>query len=84
MKNVASLRVSIDQQDLENQRLVILEYAQQQGIQIARFIQSQMSSRKSSKERQLDYLLETLESNDTLLVSELSRLGRSLGQTILF
>ncbi len=84
MKNVAYLRVSTDQQDLDSQRLAILEYAHRQGIQIDQFIQSQMSSRKSPKERQLDYLLETLESNDTLIVSELSRLGRSLGQIIRF
>lgn len=84
MKNVAYLRVSTDQQDLDNQRLAILEYAHQQGIQINQFIQSQMSSRKSPKDRQLDYLLDTLEPNDTLIVSELSRLGRSLGQIIQF
>lgn len=84
MKNVAYLRVSTDQQDLNNQRLAILEYAHQQGIQIDQFIQSQMSSRKSPKDRQLDYLLDNLEANDTLIVSELSRLGRSLGQIIQF
>jgi len=84
MKNVAYIRVSTSEQDLNNQKLALLTYAQEQGLQIEQFVQSQISSRKSPKERQLDELLELLEPEDTLLVSELSRLGRSLGQIIQF
>ena len=41
-----------------------------------------MSSRKSTKQRGIDELLERLNPGDTLITSELSRLGRSLGQII--
>ena len=84
MKIVAYVRVSTEKQELDTQRLAILEYAHQRGIQTTQFIQSQMSSRSSPKERLLDQLLEVLEPQDTLIVSELSRLGRSLGQIIQF
>ena len=41
-----------------------------------------VSSRRSPKERQLDVLLTRLEPGDTLIVSELSRMGRSVGEII--
>ena len=40
-----------------------------------------VSSRHSPRERQLDVLLARLEAGDTLIVSELSRMGRSVGAT---
>jgi DNA invertase Pin-like site-specific DNA recombinase len=42
-----------------------------------------MSSRKDSKHRRLDELLEKLQAGDTLIVTELSRLGRSTGEVIM-
>ena len=42
----------------------------------------QVSSRKSPAQRGIDELLGTLAAGDRLVVSELSRLGRSLGQVI--
>jgi len=82
MKNVAYLRVSTDKQELDNQRLELLEYAQKEGFKIDSFTELQISSRKTTKARQIDSLLEDLQGGDTLIVSELSRLGRSLGQII--
>jgi len=41
-----------------------------------------MSSRRSAKDRRIDELLANLQTNDRLLVSELSRLGRSTGEVI--
>ena len=81
-KVLAYLRTSTDKQDLNNQRLEILEYARQHSIQIADFIAVSVSSRKTPYERRIDELLLRLNENDTLLVTELSRLGRSTGQVI--
>ena len=39
-------------------------------------------TRRSTKERKIDQLLEELETGDTLIVSELSRMGRSAGEII--
>ena len=46
------------------------------------FIEIEISSRKDTKQRRIDELLTMLNSGDTLIVSELSRLGRSVGQII--
>jgi len=81
-KILAYLRVSTDKQDLNNQRLAILSYAHKNKFKVKDFIEVQTSSRNSFKERMIDTLLEQLTPDDTLIVSELSRLGRSLGQVI--
>jgi len=79
---LACLRTSTDKQDLDGQRLQILDYARTHQIEIADFIAISISSRRSSRDRRLDELLERLTPGDTLLVTELSRLGRSTGQVI--
>ena len=81
-KVLAYLRTSTDKQDLNNQKLEILEYARQTGIHIDDFIAISISSKRSDHDRRLDELLARLVSGDTLVVTELSRLGRSTGQVI--
>jgi len=44
------------------------------------WIEVKASTRKSAEKRKLDELKETLKKGDTLIVAELSRLGRSVGQ----
>jgi DNA invertase Pin-like site-specific DNA recombinase len=82
MKTLAYLRVSKDTQDVMNQKLAILEFAQQERMQVDQFIEVTVSSRKSPKERKIDLLLDQLNAGDTLIVSELSRMGRSVGEII--
>ena len=82
MKSVAYLRVSMGSQELVNQKLAILEYAQQKHFTIDQFIEVRVSSRRSPAQRRLEELLGLLQEGDRLVVSELSRLGRSLGQVI--
>ena len=82
MKIVAYLRISTGGQELSNQRLAILDYAHHHQLQIDRFLEIQVSSRKSLKERGIDGLFAGMSAGDLLLVSELSRLGRSVGQVI--
>ena len=82
MKTVAYLRVSTRSQDLANQKLAILEFSQKRRFTVHEFIESQASSQKSPIERRIEEMLGTLQSGDRLLVSELSRLGRSLGQVL--
>lgn len=81
-KVLAYLRTSTDKQDLNHQKFEILEYAQKNGLQVDDFLSISISSRKSRRERRIDELLEKLEGADTLIVTELSRLGRSTGEVI--
>ncbi len=81
-KTLAYLRTSTDKQDLSNQRLEILEYARRNDHHIDDFIEISISSRKSKRARRIEELLEKLNPGDTLIVTELSRLGRSTGEVI--
>ena len=82
MKTVAYLRVSTAQQDVRSQRLAILEHARNQDFPIDDFIEATASGQASEKRRRLDELMSVLQRGDRLVVSELSRLGRSLGQIV--
>ncbi|WP_043637321.1 recombinase family protein [Desulfovibrio sp. TomC] len=78
----AYLRVSTSRQELDNQRLEILNFANQAGIRVDEFVEVEISSRKTTEERRIDELLARLAPGDTVVVSELSRLGRSLGEMV--
>ncbi len=82
MKTIAYLRVSTGSQDLANQKLAALDYARQKRFAIDHFVEAQASSRQGSDRRRIEELLGSLAAGDRLVVSELSRLGRSLGQVI--
>ena len=82
MKTLAYLRISTDSQDLNAQKLAILDFAQREGIVIDAFIEATASAGKTRKARRLDELMDRFDRGDRLIVSELSRLGRSLGQVI--
>ena len=85
-KTVAYLRVSQDTQDISNQRHEITRYAAASNIQIDDWIEVEISSRKSLKARKIAETLDALKRGDTLIVSEISRLARSMRelQNILF
>src|SRR5271165_7118106 len=81
-KTVAYLRASTDKQDLNHQKLVLLEFARKRGVKIDEFVEVTISSRKTSKQRRIDELLQLLNKTDALIVTELSRLGRSTAEVI--
>jgi DNA invertase Pin-like site-specific DNA recombinase len=81
-KTVAYLRASTDRQDLNNQKLEILEFAREKNLHVDEFVAITVSSRKTSKQRRIDELLAMLSELDTLIVTELSRLGRSTSEVI--
>ena len=74
---VAYLRVSTNDQDLNNQKFEILKYCQSNDIQVTKFIEIEISSRKSIHKRKINELIDALSVGDRVVVSELSRLGRS-------
>ncbi len=74
----AYVRVSTSQQTLANQRYELLNYADQHGFRIDVWSAETISGAKSYRDRALGALLHRLSIGDTLLVAELSRLGRSL------
>lgn len=73
------LRVSTNDQKTENQRLAVLEYANQNGLTVDHWVEAKASTRKSARARKIDELNQLVK-GDTLIMAELSRLGRSVGQ----
>lgn len=76
------VRVSNHDQNLEGQKNLISRYAMEHKLMVDEWIELEMSSRKSLKERRMDELLNKLQSDDTIIVSELSRIGRSIKETL--
>lgn len=79
---IGYIRVSVDTQDVNKQKHLLQEHAHNHHLTIDEFIECEVSSRKSQKDRRIDELLSKLESGDTLLVAELSRLGRNMLETL--
>ena len=72
------IRVSTDKQTTENQRFEILKYADEKKLPVDTWIEETISATKKLSHRKLGALLEAMQPEDILLVTELSRLGRSL------
>lgn len=49
MKNTAYLRISTSTQDLDNQRLAVLDYAHRHCLTINEFVETQISSWKGRR-----------------------------------
>lgn len=79
---LAYIRISTNKQDIETQKLQIFKYAHKEDLKIDEFIEVQESSAKSLKQRKINELKEKLKKDDILIVYELSRLGRSMFETI--
>lgn len=82
-KIYAYLRKSTDDQSTKSQELAVLQYSNSNGLRIDQWFDVDCSSRKTTKERRIDELLEVIGEGDTLIVPELSRLGRSVGQVVM-
>jgi DNA invertase Pin-like site-specific DNA recombinase len=76
----AYLRVSTDKQTVENQRFEILKFAKQRNLHISKWVEETISSRKELAIRSFGKLLNQLQDDDILIVSEISRMGRNLMQ----
>jgi len=75
---IAYRRVSTGTQDGEGQRNSILEWCAANGVKVDRWENETVSSRKKRSERKVSKLIAELGKGDTIIVSELSRLARSM------
>ena len=72
------IRVSTDQQTVENQRFEINQYCDKRGIKVDCWIEETISGTKNPEKRKLGKLLNRVQNGDIIVCSEISRLGRSL------
>jgi len=75
---IAYLRVSTGKQTLENQRNEISRFADSRNLRVDRWVKETASGRKTGRERKLGALVRRMQKGDMLIVTELSRLSRTL------
>ena len=74
------IRVSTDKQTTENQRFEIEKFATTRGIVIDKWVAETISATTDLKKRKLGKLMSQLKTDDLIIASEISRLGRNLLQ----
>ncbi len=72
------IRVSTDKQTVENQRYEIKKFCAGFGVEVDKWISETTSGAKDVSKRKLGALLKDVKAGDTIICSEISRLGRSL------
>lgn len=77
-KNYAYLRVSTLDQDLEKNKVDILKLAHGLKLGHVEFVEEKVSGSVPWKKRRLGTIIEDLEKGDSIIVSELSRIGRNM------
>ena len=84
MKNrtIGYLRVSTKDQDLDKNKTEILHLANDKKLGNVEWIEEKVSGTKDWKKRKLGEVVYDLNDGDTIVVSELSRLGRSMLQIL--
>jgi DNA invertase Pin-like site-specific DNA recombinase len=77
-RTIAYLRVSTTEQDLEKNKFDILQLANEKELGQVSWVEETISGRVSWRKRQIATVIDELQGGDNLIVSELSRLGRSM------
>jgi len=77
-KTIAYLRVSTADQDLEKNKAAILHLANEKNLGKVYFVEETVSGKISWRVRKIANILDEAKSGDRVIVSELSRLGRSM------
>jgi len=81
-RTVGYLPVSTVDPDIEKLRAALLEYADRNDLGRVTFVEEKVSGMKSWKKRKLAQIVNDMKPGDRLVVSELSRLGRSLVEVL--
>lgn len=80
---IAYIRVSTEKQHLDNQKGEINRYAIKHNLSIDKWIEEVVSGKTDRKIRRLGRTINTLKKGDILIVTELSRLSRSLHEIMM-
>lgn len=78
MAVIGYIRVSSKKQTCEHQHHEIQQFTEQNNINVDKWVEETISSRKPLNKRKLGQLLEDLQEGDIIIAAEISRLGRSL------
>lgn len=76
--NYGYIRVSTEKQTVENQKLVIKDYCKRYRLTKVHWVAETISGTKNPEKRKLGKLMQEVKEGDVVVITELSRLGRSL------
>jgi DNA invertase Pin-like site-specific DNA recombinase len=77
-KTISYLRVSTFEQDTEKNKAAVLKFANDRDFGKVQFVEEKVSGTKSWKERKIKKIIDDLGEDDRLIITEISRLGRSM------
>ena len=77
-KTIGYLRVSTAEQDLDKNKADILHLANEKKLGTVEWVKEKASGKINWRKRKIAQVIDSLKEGDTILVSELSRLGRSM------
>lgn len=83
-RTIGYLRVSTEDQDLVKNKGEILQLANDKWLDRVEWVEEKISGTIDYRKRKLGEVMATLEAGDTIITSELSRLGRSTLQILDF
>jgi DNA invertase Pin-like site-specific DNA recombinase len=72
------IRVSTNRQDTDTQKFELFNFAHSRDIKLDKIFQETVTSRKAYTDRKLGQLIDKAEKDDIVIVTELSRFGRSI------
>jgi DNA invertase Pin-like site-specific DNA recombinase len=75
---IGYVRISTDKQSIKNQRFEILNFADKKKWVVDEWVEETISSTRTLQDRLIGKTINKMNTGDILVVSELSRLGRSL------
>jgi DNA invertase Pin-like site-specific DNA recombinase len=78
MKTIAYLRVSTQDQDVEKNKSELLMLAHRNSLGKVEFVEEVVSGKVSWHKRKIAQVLGSMDKGNNLIISELSRLGRSM------
>ncbi len=81
-KNYGYCRVSTKSQQVEKQKLFLLNYAHENNFNFEEIFEVVQSTRKTTKERDIDKLINLLNIGDTIYITKLDRLGRNVREVL--
>lgn len=80
-KVIGWARVSVSK-PLEHQKYKINQYCEKNGLEVGEWFETKVSTRKTFSERRIVELMDIITSEHTVIMTDLSRLGRSVKENL--
>lgn len=77
---IAYLRIGLAREDLEDQKDEIKRFVSEKGIEVDKWVTEIADSKRTDRETNLSMVLDRFQKGDTLIVSDIARLSRTISE----